>query len=76
MGALTAELCEQQKNKIEFLENRIKELESGALVEEARKRNHELNDENQRLQARVDDLTCTVSFYQRIITYFLNKEGE
>ena len=74
MGALTAELCEQQKLTIERLEARIREFESGALVEEARKRNHELSDVNQRLLAQVDNLQSSNGFYVRIITYFLNKE--
>jgi hypothetical protein len=76
MGELTAELCEQQKLKIERLENHILTLENGELIAEARNRNHELASENEHLQDMLDDAQSTLTFYKRIIGYFLSKSED
>lgn len=76
MGELTNELIEQQKRKIEALENRIIELENGTLVREAQSRNHALMDANTRLERVLGEATESARFYRRIITYFLDKEGQ
>lgn len=73
MGELTAELVEQYKQKVEFLENRIAQLENGELVKEAKARNDELFKENNRLEKKVYALTEMNDFFKRIIVYFLDR---